>query len=112
MFKFRFNLFPTTNSFQANSNGAQEGCVIKMDNQLTSIIWSSYLGGNKDDAIYSLAIDKNNDIYVAGGTNSTDFITTTNAYQPSYQDSIKAYAFITKLLSDGSQVLSSSYFVI
>ena len=102
--------FPTTNSFQANSNGAQEGCIIKMDNQLTSIIWSSYLGGNKDDAIYSLAIDKNNDIYVAGGTNSPDFITTTNAYQSSYQDSIKADAFITKLLSDGSQVMSSSFF--
>ena len=37
--------FPTTNSFQSLNNGGQEGCIIKMDNQLTSVIWSSYLGG-------------------------------------------------------------------
>ena len=102
--------FPTANGFQNTSNGGQEGCVIKMDNQLTSIIWSSYLGGSKDDAIYSLAIDDNNDIYVTGGTNSTDFITTLGAYQPSYQDSVKADAFVAKLLSNGLNVLSSSYF--
>ncbi len=102
--------FPTKNSFQNTSNGGQEGCVVKMDNQLTSIIWSTYLGGGGDDAIYSLALDDNDDIYVTGGTNSADFITTTGAYQPSYQDSIKADAFVTKLSSNGSQVLASSYF--
>jgi len=102
--------FPTKNSFQNATNGGQEGCVVKMDNQLTSIIWSTYLGGGNDDAIYSLAIDDNDDIYVTGGTNSTNFITTISAYQPSYQDSIKADAFVTKLSSNGSQVLASSYF--
>ena len=102
--------FPTANGFRATSNGRQEGCIIKMDNQLTSIIWSSYLGGSKDDAIYSLAIDDNNDIYVTGGTNSPDFITSPGAYQSSYQDSVKADAFVTKLVSNGSNVLASSYF--
>jgi gliding motility-associated-like protein len=102
--------FPTVNSFQMSSNGNQEGCIVKMDNQLTTIIWSSYLGGVNDDAIYSLALDKNDDIYVTGGTNSDNFPTTTNAYQTAYQDSIKADAFITKITSDGNQILSSSYF--
>jgi gliding motility-associated-like protein len=102
--------FPTTNSFQNNSNGEQEGCVIKMDNQLTTIIWSTYLGGANDDAIYSLALDDNNDIYVTGGTNSSDFPITINAYQTLYQDSLKADAFVTKISSNGTQVLSSSYF--
>ena len=81
-----------------------------MDNQLTSIIWSSYLGGVNDDAIYSLALDDDDNIYVTGGTNSTDFPVTANAYQNSYQDSIKADAFITKISSNGNQILSSSYF--
>jgi len=102
--------FPTKNGFQNSSNGSQEGCVIKMDNQLTSIIWSTYLGGTNDDAIYSLAFDENDDIYVTGGTNSADFPTTTNSYQPLYQDSIKADAFITKILSNGVQIVASSYF--
>ena len=102
--------FPITNSFQSLNLGKQEGCIIKMDNQLTTIIWSSYLGGSEDDAIYSLSLDKNDDIYVTGGTNSADFPTTINAYQNSYQDSIKADAFVTKISSNGNQFLSSSYF--
>ena len=30
--------FPTTNSFQTNNSGGQEGCILKMDNQLSTII--------------------------------------------------------------------------
>ncbi len=102
--------FPTKNSFQNTPNGLQDGCVVKMDNQLTSIIWSTYLGGTKDDAIYSLAIDENDDVYVTGGTNSPDFLTTPNAFQETYQDSLNSDAFITKISSNGRQALSSSYF--
>jgi hypothetical protein len=81
-----------------------------MDNQLTSIIWSSYLGGGNDDAIYSLALDEANNIYVTGGTISDDFPTTTNVFLNTYQDSLKADAFITKIISDGSQIITSSYY--
>ena len=102
--------FPITNSFQNSSSGGQEGIIIKMDNQLSSIIWSSYLGGSADDAIYSLAIDNNDNIYVTGGTNSTNFPTITGSYQSTYQDSIKADAFVTKISSDGAHLLASSYF--
>ena len=104
------NDFPVRNSFNTNFNGGQEGCIIKMDNQLTSIIWSAYLGGTNDDAIYSLALDFNNDIYVTGGTNSADFPCTINGYQTTHQDSVTADAFVTKISANGGQVLASSYF--
>ena len=102
--------FPTVNSFQNTKNGGQEGCIIKMDNQLTSIIWSSYLGGNKDDAIYSLAFDEENNIYVTGGTNSEDFPVTQNAYQLIYQDSVNADAFVTKISALGNYIMHSTYY--
>ena len=102
--------FPTYSSFQNNSNGGQEGVIIKMDNQLTSVIWSSYIGGNNDDAIYSLALDSSDNIYVTGGTISDNFPTTSGAYLTSYQDSLKADAFITLIRSNGSQIISSSYY--
>lgn len=102
--------FPAVNGFQLISSGGQEGCVVKMDNQLTSIIWSSYLGGSENDAIYSLALDDSDDIYVTGGTNSTNFPTTSNAYQTTYQDSINADAFVAKVSSNGNKILYSSYF--
>ena len=104
------NDFPIKNSFDTNFNGGQEGCIIKMDNQLTSIIWSAYLGGTYDDAIYSLALDNNDDIYVTGGTASVDFPCTANAYQTTHQDPISADAFATKISADGGQILASSYF--
>ncbi|MBT4479309.1 MAG: T9SS type B sorting domain-containing protein [Flavobacteriales bacterium] len=88
----------------------QEGVVIKMDNQLSTIIWSSYLGGEKADAIYSLALDKNNNVFVTGGTASDDFPVSATAYQNSYLDSIKADAFITHISSDGNTIINSSYF--
>ena len=54
--------FPIKNGIQNALKGFQDGCVIKMDNQLTSIIWSTYIGGSNGDAIYSLALDTNNNI--------------------------------------------------
>ena len=89
--------FPAGNSFQNLNNGGQEGCIIKMDNQLTSVIWSSYLGGKGEDAIYSLALDGEDNIYVTGGTTSSDFPVKNTAYQPTHQDSLKADAFISLL---------------
>ena len=102
--------FPNTNSLQQNNNGDQEGCIVKMDNQLSTIIWSSYLGGTKDDAIYSLALDKNDNVFVTGGTTSDDFPITTNAYQNSYLDSIRSDAFVTHISYDGSTIINSTYF--
>jgi len=102
--------FPIIAGFQNTNNGGQEGCIVKMDNQLTSIIWSSYLGGSGNDGIYSLALDKDDNIYVTGGTTSADFPITANAYQTLHQDSVRADAFISLINSEGTQILSSSYY--
>jgi len=102
--------FPIVGGFQNTNKGGQEGCIVKMDNQLTSIVWSSYLGGSADDGIYSLALDKNDNIYVTGGTTSANFPTTSGAYQTVYQDSLNADAFISLIHSTGSQILSTSYY--
>ena len=51
--------FPVTqNAFNQTLSGDQDGCIIKIDNQLSTIIWSSFLGGSKDDAVYSLELDE------------------------------------------------------
>ena len=102
--------FPVTNSYQQQNNGGQEGCIVKMDNQLSSIIWSSYLGGRKDDAIYSLALDSDNNLFVTGGTNSDDFPVSANAYENTYLDSIQADAFIAHVSSNGNSIINSTYF--
>ena len=98
------------NVFQPTLDSLQEGVIIKMDNQLSNMIWSSFLGGRGLDAIYSLALDADDNIYVTGGTTSNNFPTTTNGLHPNYLDSLLADAFISYISKDGTQIISSTYF--
>ena len=96
-------------SIQASNNGQQEGVVVKMDTDLSAIQWSTYWGGTSNDAIYSLAFNANDDIYVSGGTRSSTLVTTTNAYEPTYLGGT-VDAFISQFSADGSSLLNSTFF--
>lgn len=104
------NDFPIVGgSIQTSSNGQQDGVVIKMDANLSAIQWSTYWGGTSNDAIYSLAFNTNDDIYVSGGTRSSTLVTTANAYEPTYLGGT-VDAFITQFAADGSSMLNSTFF--
>lgn len=104
------NDFPVTpGAFQPlYAGGGQEGCIFKMDNSLSTMIWSSYLGGSDDDAVYSVDIDSNQDVIVCGGTQSNDFPTTFGSIQIGYAGGI-ADGFMTKISQNGNLILNSSY---
>lgn len=69
--------FPTINAaYSTNSGGefGQDAILIKANFDLSNIFFSTYLGGSGDDAAFVLALNPiNNNIYVAGATNSKDF---------------------------------------
>ena len=66
--------FPRTDStFQTSFGGGLDACVTKLKPNLDSLIWSTTFGGTGDDAAYSVAFDGDNDLYLAGGTVSSDF---------------------------------------
>lgn len=65
--------FPTTNAFQTTLLGRQDAVVIKMSSDLSTILFSTYLGGSGDDAAFVLAINPtDNNIYVGGNTTSNN----------------------------------------
>ena len=102
--------FPVTSgSFQQTSLGGQEGVVFKMDPNLTTQLWSSYLGGNASDAIYGICVDPTNTVYVTGGTNSQDFPTTAGVLYPTFMGG-SIDGFITKISPDGSSIVKSTYY--
>ena len=102
------NDFPVTGGcFQNVNKGLQDGCVFKMDPNLTSLTWSTYLGGSANDAGYNLALDNNNSVYVTGGTESANFPVSVGALHPAYMGNIDG--FLTHLSSGGNAVLESTY---
>lgn len=102
--------FPTTaGAYQTSSGGLMDGVIIKLDNNLTQLIWSTYIGGNDDDAIYSVAFDGNDDLYVSGGTQSTTFPVTSGVIQ-NINKGGRADGFVTHISKNGNQILHSTYY--
>lgn len=102
--------FPiTSNAFQQTSGGKQEGVAFKLDYNLSNLIWSSYIGGIGDDAVYSVDVDQNYDLYVAGGTNSNNFPVTSGSLHTSYLGGT-ADGFVSHISQNGTNLMHSSYF--
>ncbi len=88
----RSSNFPvTTNAAQSVKNVAQDGFLVKFNPNLSTLLYSTFHGGNGNDAGYSIQLDNNLNIYLAGGTQSTNLPATTGRYQPNYADSIDGF---------------------
>ena len=103
--------FPVTSgAFQTTAGGGgQDGCIFKLNSNLSSMIWASYLGGYGADAVYGIVLDDNNDIYVTGGTSSSNFPTTAGALHTNYIGN-PSDGFISKISQNGNSILKSTYF--
>jgi gliding motility-associated-like protein len=89
--------------------GLQDGCIFKIDYNLSNMMWASYLGGNNNEAIYSVVLDKNDNLFVAGGTSSQNFPTTPGVIHTSYIGG-SADGFVSLIDNNGSQIIRSTYF--
>lgn len=106
------NNFPTLGGFQTSSAGAsgdQDGVVLKFNPNLSTLLFSTYLGGNGNDAAYVIEVNpSNNNIYVAGGTESTNLPgSTAGTINPSNQGAIDG--FVSIISNDGSAILRTTY---
>ena len=81
-------------------------------------MYSTYLGGSQEDQVNGIAIDKSNNVYVAGETYSSDFPSSGGSYQSTCGSDAKcnanagvvyADAFVTKLAAGGASVDYSTY---
>ena len=101
--------FPTTSGVaQPSLSGGLDGVVFKFDSNLSNLLWSTYIGGNADDACYAIALDDSLNVYVTGGTASANYPTTAGAISTTYNGG-QTDGFVSKIKNDGSLVLNSTF---
>jgi hypothetical protein len=96
--------FPTTSPYLTDQTGT-DVFVTKLSPSGSSLVYSTYLGGDGNDYGYGVAVDASGNAWVTGQTSSTDF-PTVNPYATHQggQD-----AFVTKLSPSGSSLAYSTY---
>ena len=82
--------------------GAANVFVTEMSTSGSNFIYSTYVGGTGTDAGYGIALDKTGNVFVVGGTSSTDFPHTSGAFQSSLGSGATSNAFIFELNPAGS----------
>ncbi|WP_190277386.1 DUF7948 domain-containing protein [Taibaiella lutea] len=106
-----FPLTPT--AAKSNLGGTQDGVFFKLNTTLSTMTYSTFIGGSNNDAAYVLAFDTAQaNVYVAGGTQSSDFHTSimTGAYHNVYQGGL-ADGYILKFLNSGNYALQKGTFI-
>ena len=81
-----------------------EAFVVKLS-PTGSVIYSTYLGGSRLERGFGIAVDASGSVYVTGRTQSEDF-PTVNALRSTLRGED---AFVSKLNSDGSRLIYSTY---
>jgi hypothetical protein len=82
--------------------------VFSLDGSLSSIRWSTFLGGSAEDAAYSIKLDDSANLFVGGGTASNGFPIAGNTYLKTYQGG-KADGFLVKMNPDSGSVQKSTF---
>jgi Beta-propeller repeat/Phage integrase family len=82
--------------------------VTELNASGTALVYSTYLGGNANDYGYGIAVDGSGNSYITGDTSSTNFPTTSGAFQTVF-GSGQSDAFVTKLNATGSALVYTTF---
>ncbi|HEY6293553.1 MAG TPA: SBBP repeat-containing protein [Terriglobia bacterium] len=99
--------FPILNALYDVNAGNADAFVTELNPTGASLVFSTYLGGSGRDRAFGIALDKSANIYVAGDTQSTDFPTTTGAFQTTYGGNGDAFA--AELTAGGKSLTYSTF---
>ncbi len=94
-------------AYDSSLSSSPDFFVSKLTPDGSSVVFSTYLGGNGSEYGPRLGLDTNGNIVIAGGTASSDFPTTDGTYLTDKPSGTTV--FVTKLLADGSGLVYSTY---
>lgn len=78
--------FPVSSgAMQGVKGGLQDGIVCKFNPGLSSLLYSTFIGGSGEDACFSLVLNSDYEVVVCGGTMSNNFPTTSGVLHATFQ---------------------------
>ncbi len=98
--------FPTLNAYESTYNGGSKDIFLTKFASNGTLLWSSYVGGNRIDVGYGITVTSDGSCYITGFTSSPDF-PTQNAYDTTQNGDWDVY--LSKFAKNGS-LLWSTYF--
>ncbi|MBK7113861.1 MAG: gliding motility-associated C-terminal domain-containing protein [Flavobacteriales bacterium] len=90
----------------AYGGGAQDGYCFRLNPTLSTVLWSTYIGGSGVDAAYGVQVDSGGELFVTGGTTSSNLHMAPTAFQPAASGNTDG--FIMRY-STGGTLIGSTY---
>jgi hypothetical protein len=111
------NNYPTTSgafdeSYNLGYSGSYDAIVAKLNPSGSNLIYSTYIGGNDNDRGNSIVINKNGNAYISGNTESSNYPTTSGAFDTSWNgrnSNMWGDVFVTQLNASGTGLVYSTY---
>lgn len=98
-------------AFDLEFNGSADVVVTKLNAAATTALYSTYVGGSRNEQQPDLTVDAAGRAHVTGYTNSADFPVTAGAFDPEFYPSgvTPDKAFVTRLAADGASLDYSTF---
>lgn len=100
--------YPVVNPIVSAYAGEQDGFVTKLAPDGANIVYSTYLGGSKNDIGHAITVDADGNAYVTGLSNSSDF-PVVGAYQSSFRGGDGDDAIVVKVNAAGTAFEYSTF---
>lgn len=106
--------FPVAGGGASYYGGNSDGVVFKLNPSLTTLLWSTHIGGTGDDSGYGVQLDAIGNIFITGGTTSGGMSNSLNSYSGGIDGYLQKYSPTGNLLASryiGTSSYDQSYLV-
>jgi hypothetical protein len=106
-----FSSFPTTpGAFDTVHGGNWDGFVTRLKADGQALVYSTFLGGAQNDWLRTAERVSDGSVVVGGRTTSGGYPTTPGVFQPTKSVGTETEGVLTRLASDGSSLVYSTFF--
>ena len=102
--------FPVVNALQPTfGGGSQDGAILKLSENLSTLIFCTYYGGSGADACFVASISPLTNILLIGGATNSNNLLGDNAGTIAASNAGGVDGFVTQIAANGSAIIKTTY---